>query len=330
VDFDGDGIDDMVSGSYDPGEFYLFRGKGKGQFAARETIVDKSGKPVLLYPHQKAKWESFGSWLALVDWNNDGALDLVLGGYRGEIMVRFNEGTRTKPAYATENVRVRLAGKDLEVPGGHATPVIADWDGDGRWDLLTGSATGAVYWYRNVGKPGAPEFAEPVKLVPEHAGVGYNEFLAPGAEPVPGIRSQIAVADVNGDGKLDLLVGDFCTNTRPRTDLTAEQRRQMEEARRQMAALEPELHKQRERLDAELQKCVKAYPKDEIVKDEVQEKLRKKQQELYDDPAFKKVSAAYEAQTKALNQFLERPKEQRFGADDMAAPHGYVWLYLRK
>jgi hypothetical protein len=330
VDFDGDGIDDLVSGSYDPGEFYLFRGKGKGQFAARETIVDKTGKPVLLYPHQKAKWESFGSWLALVDWNNDGALDLVLGGYRGEVMVRLNEGTRTKPVYATENIRVQLDGKDLEVPGGHATPVIADWDGDGRWDLLTGSATGAVYWYRNIGKPGAPQFAAPVKLVPEHAGNGYNELLDDGEEPVPGIRSQIAVADVNGDGKLDLLVGDFCTNTSLRKDLSAEQRRQLQEVRRKLRALEPELTRERERLDAAFQKCVKVYSKDEIVKDEVQAKLRAKQKELYEDTAYKKVADEHAALTKALNEFLEKPKQQRFGAEDMATPHGYVWLYLRK
>jgi hypothetical protein len=52
VDFDADGIDDLISGSYDPGEIYLFRGEGKGKFKARETITDKSGKPVLRKPNQ--------------------------------------------------------------------------------------------------------------------------------------------------------------------------------------------------------------------------------------------------------------------------------------
>ena len=50
VDFDRDGTLDMISGSYDPGECYLFRGLGKGQYAARETIVDTSGKPILRKP----------------------------------------------------------------------------------------------------------------------------------------------------------------------------------------------------------------------------------------------------------------------------------------
>ena len=59
MDFDGDGILDLVSGSYDPGELYLFRGLGKGQFAAREVIRDRSGKPILKVPNQKHKIESF-------------------------------------------------------------------------------------------------------------------------------------------------------------------------------------------------------------------------------------------------------------------------------
>jgi hypothetical protein len=196
VDFDGYGILDMISGSYDPGAIYLFRGEGKGKFKARETITDKSGKPILRVPDQKHKVESFGSWVALVDWNNDGALDILLGGYDGSMVVRLNEGTRTKPAYAAQNTPVLLAdGKPLKVPGGHASPVIADWDGDGLWDIISGSADGGVYWFRNVGKLGAPRFAAPVALIAPHGGKGYSEFLDVDEEPRPGIRSQIAVVD---------------------------------------------------------------------------------------------------------------------------------------
>ena len=52
------------------------------------------------------------------------------------------------------------------MPGGeHANPVIADWDGDGRWDIVTGSDNGGVYWYRNIGEQGQPSFDAPVALV---------------------------------------------------------------------------------------------------------------------------------------------------------------------
>src|SRR5205085_501896 len=113
--------------------------------------------------------ESFGSWMTLVDWDDDGDLDILVGTFEGTIFRRRNIGTRTKPIYATHNEWVTVGSKRLRVPGGaHATPVIADWDGDGRWDIITGSGDGGVYWYRNVGKQGEPKFDPPVALVAKH------------------------------------------------------------------------------------------------------------------------------------------------------------------
>ena len=56
---------------------------------------------------------------------------------------------------------------------GHAAPAVADWDGDGRWDILSGSDSGAVYFCRNTGEPGATRFDEPEVLIPPHKGGGY-------------------------------------------------------------------------------------------------------------------------------------------------------------
>ena len=50
MDFDGDGRLDLISGSYDPGELYLFRGSGRGAFEAPEVIKDKDGRPILKVP----------------------------------------------------------------------------------------------------------------------------------------------------------------------------------------------------------------------------------------------------------------------------------------
>ncbi|MEX0714080.1 MAG: VCBS repeat-containing protein [Pirellulales bacterium] len=87
MDYDNDGILDFISGSYDPGDLYLFRGEGEGKYAKVQKILDKSGLPVVHHPEEFAKYErmkddpaadeqesitarvaSFGSWVAPVDW----------------------------------------------------------------------------------------------------------------------------------------------------------------------------------------------------------------------------------------------------------------------
>ena len=91
-----------------------------------------------------------------------------------------------------------------------------------------------------------------------------------------------------------------------------------------------ELAKLREPIEAKLQALIKSIPPEEMVKDENQEKWRKMSKELYGSGEYKKVSDVIAAQTKAFNQFLEKPAKQMFGEDDMGTAHGFVWLYLRK
>jgi len=287
VDFDGDGILDLVSGSYDPGELYLFRGLGKGRFAAREVIRDKSGKPILKVPNQKDKVESFGSWMTLVDWYDTGKLDILVGTFDGMMFLRRNEGTRTEPVYSTENEWVMVGPKRLRVPGGtHASPVIADWDGDGRWDILTGCEDGGVYWYRNVGTPGRPAFDRPVALVPKHEGNGRGEILDGNREPRPGIRSQIAVVDYDGDGKLDILLGDFCTYLHVKKDLTAEQRLAFEAARSRQNTAVKSLRDSMDALRERWKVMMKDVPKSERSTPENSAKWQKMFEEMRESPEY--------------------------------------------
>ena len=329
MDFDADGIDDLISGSYDPGEIYLFRGEGKGKFKARETITDKSGKPVLRKPDQEIKVEAFGSWPAMVDWDGDGDLDLVFGGYDGTLNLRVNEGTRQVPAFSANTTVVAAGGKPIQIPEGHCTPVIADWDGDGRWDILSGAATGAVYWFRNIGKSGRAAFAAAVELLPRHKGIGYSEFLDNDEEPRPGIRSQIGVADYNGDGRLDLLVGDFCTYISPRADLSKAERQVVANLRARLEKLESAVAERDRRIQEEMKKFWEPIPLKDQLTSEIQAKVRKKQEEIDARPENKAISNAMESLNQSLKRCLKPAGPGAIG-QGQDTPHGYVWLFLRK
>ncbi len=94
----------------------------------------------------------------------------------------------------------------LEAPSGqsvglsaYAMPVAADWNGDGLIDLISGAKDGAVYWFKNTGKKGAPKFEKPEQLVEN----SEAEDLGCGTQ------AQVEVCDWDNDGKLELLVGDM-------------------------------------------------------------------------------------------------------------------------
>ena len=210
ADFDADGKLDLYTGCFEGG-VYVLAGKGGGKFAAATKLLDKSGAVLRIgqyWDDEKGQWaaapgskfgEELGIGVAAVDWDADGDLDLILGAYKGKMYLRLNLGTAKAAAFSTEDEPVLAGGVALEVKSAHAIPSVADWDGDGKWDLLSGSDSGAVYWYRNIGESGKPAFAFAQQLV----GPSSGEADAPGK------RTQVHACDFDADGQLDLLLGDY-------------------------------------------------------------------------------------------------------------------------
>jgi hypothetical protein len=205
VDFDNNGRTDVLSGSW-PGELYIFRRNEDGTFAEGETLKDKDGKPI---------HTGNASTVFAVEWNGNGRLDLLPGNISGQVHVVINEGTREEPAYG-EAIRLDVD-SDLRPRGGKSGPIVADWDGDGLNDLLVGMGDGSVVWFRNVGTEKEPQFARGKELVSKSP---FGLDLLNRKPGELGVRVKIHAVDWNGNGRLDLLLGDRSGGPPPGFDAT--------------------------------------------------------------------------------------------------------------
>lgn len=260
MDLNDDGHIDILSGSW-PGEIFLFLGQVDGSFAAPVMLKDKSGEiinigggieeerdgRILIRGHAEFERTEEGTFVnyhgkrlestlnkpiaitgtastvAPADWDADGDLDLIIGNIRGKVHLLPNEGTRKDYAF----------GEPQELPSvaSRAGPCIADWDGDGDLDLLVGADDGSVSLFRNTGTAGEPKLAEAKQLVPP----GRITYGPDAPRQVRrGQRSKICCADWNGDGRLDLLVGDVATLKPDRPEPTAEEQAEYDRIREEM------------------------------------------------------------------------------------------------
>jgi hypothetical protein len=188
---------------------HLFLRKKDGTFAARQDVRLKWPAPDRFGP-----FGGFGRAVTnphLLDWNRDGHTDLVIG---------YTEGGWHDTQWTLYVGAGPLAGKtEVEVkpfalpkvPDANAVYFgFADWDGDGRFDLLaavryqTGSddarryqkrtdepVSYGIYWFRNTAAQGEPVFAPASRLL---------------TIPAPWELDAFAVVDRGQDGRLDLVV----------------------------------------------------------------------------------------------------------------------------
>ena len=93
----------------------------------------------------------------VVDWNDDGRKDLVVGALDGTIHVFINDRTDTEPDFTYDSL-IQENGSELVVPSGRSSPEVFDFDFDGRKDIITGNTEGQLLFYRNIGTEKEPVF----------------------------------------------------------------------------------------------------------------------------------------------------------------------------
>jgi hypothetical protein len=129
---------------------------------------------------------------ALFDLDGDGDLDMLVGNKiepEGELAGLYlleNVGSAAAPAF---RLRARLPVE----PAYHYAPALGDLDGDGDGDLVLGTWRDALLYYRNDGTRTAPRF------------VLADSMLA---QLTRGSHASPTLGDLDGDGDLDLLVGE--------------------------------------------------------------------------------------------------------------------------
>lgn len=217
VDFDGDGDIDLLVGDEDGRVAYI-----------KNTGRVKKGMPIFkspVYLQQKADNLKFGALSTpfSVDWDGDGKDDIISGNSAGNIaFIKNIDGTKLPKWDAPvllkadgKIIRI-MAGENGSIQGpaeakwGYTTLSVADWDNDGKKDIIVNSIFGEIIWYKNTGD--LYNLEGPYKVKVDWAGIPFKpawNWWSPGkTDLVTQWRTTPYAIDWNNDGLTDLVMLD--------------------------------------------------------------------------------------------------------------------------
>jgi len=161
ADFNGDGLPDIAVACLNGNSVSLLLGNGNGTFQGATSIAAGSSP----------------SFVTFGDFNRDGKLDLALTHFSNaglDVLLGNGDGTFQAP---------------VNYPSGAGQVSVADFDGDGKADLIVASGNISVLFGNGDGSFQAPISTGPFPSIPLAA-------------------TSVAVGDFNGDGRADIAVGN--------------------------------------------------------------------------------------------------------------------------
>lgn len=203
ADFNGDGVPDLgfaaTAGATLKLEFRYIPNKGSSSGAAQLNVADavSIALPVEL---------QIGDSPYFYDADGDGDLDLLVGKTQGNIYYYTNTGSNTQYTFKLETDS--FAGVGINFAGRFSQVAVADFDLDGKPDLATVDHTGSIRVFRNADWGKWTERDGSLLSVNGKAGnVHFGNYLA------------LAVADLNGDKKPDVAIGNNAGGVRLLTNI---------------------------------------------------------------------------------------------------------------